>query len=66
MSHRETRSPALPASGNRANEVQFAENIVLATPDETPDFAAAYVAKRYRLPMQVAAVFARLAGGMLS
>jgi hypothetical protein len=59
------RRPVLPASGNRAHGVQFTENIFLATADESPDFATAYAAKRYRLPMQVAAVFARLPGGML-
>jgi hypothetical protein len=60
------RSPALPASGNRANEVQFTENISLAMPNERPGFATAYVAKRYCLPMQVAALFGWLPGGMLS
>jgi hypothetical protein len=66
MSRLQMRCPAPPASGNQDNEVQFRENSSLAIADETPDFAAAYVAKRCSLPMRVAALFVRLPEGMLS
>ncbi len=57
MSHLETRNPAPPASGNRANELQFTASFSTAKPKEALDFSALYLANRYRLPMRVAALF---------
>ena len=66
----EMRSPAPRANaGNRAEVVRSNETShTIARPEPEPDFATVYVARRYGLPMPIAAVVARLAelGGALS
>ncbi len=61
------RAPQMPDPAPRAgaehqfNRVSLPGTSDCATPAEPPDFAVIYVANRYRLPMHVAALVARLA-----
>jgi hypothetical protein len=58
------RSPAPTlASGNRAEEVVRNEtSFTIAKPEPEADFAALYLARRYRLAMPLAQAVAALAG----
>jgi hypothetical protein len=69
MSAPEMRSPAPRANaGNRANRKSLTRTADSTKPSAPPDFAAHYLANRYRVPLPIAAVIARLAelGGGLS
>ena len=61
-------NPAPRANAGRAHQIQSTHVSPTTTPGDAPDFATMYVATRYRLPMPIAAVIARLAelGGALS
>jgi hypothetical protein len=61
MSAPKTPSPAPRADEDQANWVSFTGISDSAIPAAPPDFAAIYVASRYRLPMPVAALVACLA-----
>jgi hypothetical protein len=67
MTTKENPAPRGNAA-NRNHQIQEQRSTCTTRPVETPDFAAAYVAERYRLPVPIAAVIARLAalGGALS
>jgi hypothetical protein len=60
----ETRSPAPTlASGNRAEKVIRNETaFTIAKPEPEADFAALYLARRYRLALPLAQAVAALAG----
>ncbi len=67
MTKKENPAPRVNAEG-RAQQIQEQHGSVNIARGEAPDFAATYVALRYRLPLPIAAVIARLAelGGALS
>lgn len=62
------KRPPRGNAGSRAIQTQRLSNSSNTPPCHAPDFATVYVATRYRLPMPIAAVIARLAelGGALS
>lgn len=69
MSERENpASPRANAGNNRDIQSNQERPPHITTHCDGPDFAAVYVAMRYRLPLPIAAVIARLAelGGALS
>jgi hypothetical protein len=67
MTDKENPAPRANAGG-RAHHAQQQYGAPSMKSDETRDFATLHVARRYRLPVPIAAVVARLAelGGVLS
>jgi hypothetical protein len=61
-------NPARAPTRDRAHQIQEQRDTRTTTRGDAPDFATVYVATRYRLPLSIAAVIARLAelGGALS
>ena len=60
MTTKENPAPRANA-GNRANKITLAEEVSTMKQAAPPDFAARFIARRFRLPRSVAALVARLA-----
>jgi hypothetical protein len=59
MTTKENPAPRANA-GNRANKITLAGNPLTMKQAAPPDFAATFIAHRFRLPRSVAALVARL------
>jgi hypothetical protein len=59
MTTKENPAPRVNA-GNRANKITLAGNPLAMKQAALPDFAAMFIAYRYRLPLPLAALVARL------
>jgi len=57
----EMKRPVPPASGNRANISRNGNHHISAAPEPEEDFVAAYLARRYGLPLPMARTIAALA-----
>jgi len=61
MSDPKMRSPAPPASGDRADRSSFASEDHITNHETLPDFAAGYIARRYGLAIPLARAIVTLA-----